>query len=90
MAKTGESFHVMDKMLLMQVYSNIVSDLYNEAKFAKLPAVQSDTVTFMAEVFERPSTKALPLSTPRTWQDISEHQDGKEAMAVINSMIVVA
>jgi hypothetical protein len=43
----------------------------------------------MAEIFMRSSIKVIPVFTLRTWQHIAEHQEGRKAMAIINSIFVI-
>ena len=88
--KTGESMHVVDESVLMSTYREIVSDLYRKVKFTDLPAVNSPSASFMATTFCRPDKNTLPTSTAKDWLEISEHADGVEAMAVVESMILAA
>lgn len=88
--KTGETTHVIDEGVLMSSYKEVVGELYRKAKFADLPPVQSPSVKFLTSTFHRSDNKTCPLSYADTWLSISTHQDGAEAMAVIESIVRTA
>ena len=42
----------------------------------------------IAKVMTRlPNSKEVPVSDPRTWVEMEEHTDGKEAMRVVNDLV---
>ncbi|KAK5162693.1 uncharacterized protein LTR77_011246 [Saxophila tyrrhenica] len=82
----GEVGHVIDGIVIMRTYSNIVELLYNKIKSSDLPAVQASSSNFMATSFSRSNSNSLPESTARDWFDLSQHPDGAECMSVIQSV----
>ncbi|KAH9827835.1 hypothetical protein Tdes44962_MAKER02769 [Teratosphaeria destructans] len=87
---TGETGHVIDGIVLMKTYTNIVDVLYARIKSADLPAVQADSSNFMATLFARRDSNSLPESTARDWFELSQHSDGVECMSVIESIFMAA
>jgi hypothetical protein len=88
---TGETAHVLDETHIASVYTWVCGTLYEKIKLVELPAIQGPTARFMAKVLQRPAnSKEVPLTDARTWVEMDGSTDGREAMGVVNAMIMGA
>ena len=87
---TQESGHIVDERALMKTYCRIVPELYRRIKSADLPAVQSQNALFMSKVFSRKDEDDVPISTAKTWWEMTQHSDGASCMSVIESVFTAA
>ncbi|KAL6830194.1 hypothetical protein V8C40DRAFT_179803 [Trichoderma camerunense] len=87
---TGEVGHIIDETITMKTYSKIVGELYHRAKYAELPALQSNEVLLLSHVFHRNKKDEVPMSSTRTWIQPRANSDGNSCMSVIESIFMVA
>lgn len=87
---TGEVGHVVDETVTMKTYTKIVGELYHRAKYAELPAVQSNEVLLLSNVFKREEKDNIPESSAKTWVQLRNNAVSNSCMSIIESIFTAA
>lgn len=75
---------------LCKNYTNIINTLYTTYALRNLPGVKSTITGYLSYVIWRMNKNEVPGSYASTWLNMMEYRDGKDIMAVMNSIITVS
>ncbi|KAK2051678.1 hypothetical protein LY76DRAFT_381221 [Colletotrichum caudatum] len=81
---------MVDEVKVMKIYSKIANVLYESAMLRDLPKVTDLTTRYLSESISRTSADDVSISTPDLWLTMLQIQDGKQAVAVLRTLVMTA
>ena len=88
-SKTNSTMMMIDEKLLMTRFNAVVNTLYERAHHKPLPGVRDPSTLYLADLISRMDKDEVPTSCADDWMRSSQHQDGRDVLTVMNTLITM-